>query len=78
MLMKSYVRVGEERDIRLAKRNIDSYERFLLLFNKEYMTQLGTTKIDQYNDQCLIYEVLDFMRNHIDDQVAQSALLHIL
>ena len=31
----TYVRMGEERDIRLAKRNIDSYDRFLLLISQE-------------------------------------------
>ena len=50
MMLKGYVRVGEERDIRLAKRNIDSFDRFLLLFNKEYMSQLSTANLAHNND----------------------------
>ena len=72
--MSKYVRPGEERDIRLAKRNIDSFERFLTLVGGEVPEGLGPTQ----GDQSLIYEVLDFMRNHIDDEIAAQALLHLL
>ena len=63
------------RDIRVAKRNIDSYERFLLLA-KDQLENLTT--VPSTDASFLLYEVLDLMKNHIDDDIAQQALLHML
>ena len=61
--------------MRLAKRNVDSFDRFKLLL-VEQLKILGLWQQDKQTIE--VYEVLDLMRNHVDDQVAESALLYLL
>jgi len=82
MIAESYVAVGEENDIRVAKRNVCNFERFL---------QAGKPQIDalvkrgfsanfsedeKVNNMTLL-EVFDVMRNHVTDSIADKALEHL-
>ena len=51
--------------MRIAKRNVDSFDRFILLLD-EQMKTLG--QVETQDEQ--VFEILDLMRNHIDDGIA--------
>lgn len=58
---QDFISQSEARDIRVAKRNVDSFSRFLEL-SKSQLDNLAST-----DGPFTLYEVLDLMRNHIDD-----------
>ena len=67
------VRTGEERDIRLCKRNVETFERFQKLVDE----QIAHLPPFQNEENFVIFEVLDLMRNHVDDEIAEQALSYL-
>ena len=70
IIQAKWIRKGEELDIRVAKANVTSYERFLECA-KDQLERLKQEDIERTGG---LYEVFDVMRNHVDDATANQAL----
>jgi hypothetical protein len=75
MVADSYVAAGEENDVRVAKRNVCNFERFLQAGKPqiEALVKRGLnadcSEDDKVNNMTLL-EVFDVMRNHVTDEIA--------
>ena len=63
IIESKWIRKGEERDIRVAKSNVTSIDRFLECA-KDQLERLKSEDIEETGG---LYEVLDLMRNAVDD-----------
>ena len=70
IIESKWIRKGEELDIRVAKSNVTSFDRFMEC-SKDQIERLKPE--DKERTQGL-YEVFDVMRNAVDDDTANAAL----
>ena len=59
----TYVRPGEETDIRVAKRKVDSFERFMNLVDLRRVPEPSDSEMT-------LFEIFDLMRNHVTNDIA--------